>query len=392
MDIAKLKASIKNIDITLVREKYKVISANIIKIYNKIDLKYLAISLGCVFSVYIVILAYVFFKAGDVAIRKIERKLASEIVALQYIPDVPTTKKKNIKKDSNYNDDANHSVTKNKKIKKTIIAIKGLYEESEYGKIPIIRSKDLLTSFRAYQLPFDLEKVNKIDKPVISFVLTDYGLSKDLSELALDLLPKEVSLLLSPYSNLPDEWLKMAREKGHEVWLQLPIQNEKFANLGKYEIFHHYSINRKLKSLKQLMGSTHGYVGLASYIDDSANISSSHYSRIADEIYARGLGFLELNPDAPKIIEAKAFIKNAPYIKSDMEVLTIKGKDSSFEKLEKIAKEKDIAVATIASYPNTIKNLAIWINKVAKSDYIVAPISAIYDIPIHRNNNKNNHE
>ncbi len=371
MDIEKLKTSMPKINSDLLRYRCNMAKGNIVKIAKQINVKYLAISIACVAFIYLLIFFYIYM-ASSSSIAKVESKLASEIVIVEYI--------KEEKKEE-------------KSLKTTIgkagikeIIIDGLYENTKFGKLPIIREKDNLTSFRAYQQPFSFSKTKK---PIISFIVIDYGLSQEQSEAALDLLPKEVSFLLSPYSILPQEWVKMARDKGHEVWLNLPIQNDKTTDLGKNTIFHHASINKKIEAMKRSMALAEGYVGLASYTDESINIASKDYLKLADEIYSRGLGFFEINPNAPNLIKGKAFSKSAPYIKADLEIFKINGEHNSFETLEKIAHKKGSAIAVIPSYPNTIKNLAMWIMKIAQSDYIIAPISAIYDLPLYRDSNNN---
>ncbi len=363
MDIAKLKSSIPEITPDLLRYKLGVIKDVVVKTSKQIDLKYLAISMGCVVAIYALIFLYTYI-SGSSTIAKIESRLAFETVLVTdiEIEQISTTTQQQVSPEND-------------------LVIEGLYEDTSFGRLPIIHEDEKVTSFRAYQQPFSF---GKIDKPVISFILTDYGLSKKHSKAALDLLPKEVSFLLSPYSALPDEWVKMAREKGHEVWMMLPIQNNKTTDLGRNTIFHHASTNKKLVALKRSMARFSGYVGLGSYTDESMKSAPDDYTRLADEIYSRGVGFLELNPKAPNIIAAKAFSINAPYIKADLEIFRIKGAHNSFETLENIAKQKGSAVAVIPSYPNTIKNLAVWITKIAQSDYIVAPISFVYDLPLHR--------
>ncbi len=359
MDIAKIKASIPEINRDLLRYRFNVAKDAVARIYKQIDTKTLTISMGGVAVIYALLFLYVYI-GGSSYISKLESKLASEIVAVTYV-------EKEI-------------VAENTKPHAKDI-IEGLYEETKFGNLPIIRKSDNLTSFRAYQLPFAFPNTAK---PVISFVLTDYGLSQEQSRAALDLLPKEVSFLLSPYAALPDEWVKMARDKGHEVWMMLPIQNNKMADAGRYTVFHHTSPIKKIAAMKLSMARFGGYVGLASYIDEGVNTAKADYIRLADEIYDRGLGYFEINPNAPPVIKNKAFERFSPYIKADIEIFKIKGAHNSFEALENIAKDNGNAIAVIPSYPNTIKNLAVWITKVAQSDYIIAPISAIYDLPLHK--------
>lgn len=366
MDIAKIKASAASIDITMLKERLTQCKAKSLPLLQQINITALIKGLITVTAIYTLLFLYVYLNSAN-TIAQLESQIIVENITVQHV-------KKHIEQP--------HNQTEN--IATSMSVIDGLHEVRNIGRLPIIRKEDNLTSFRAYQHPFTFKNIG--NKPVISFIIIDYGLSKAQSLSALDILPPEVSFILSPYSSLPDEWMAMAQSKGHEVWLNLPIQNKKPQDLGGNAIYHHSPSLEKKHNMHKSLAKTQGYIGIGSYTDDSINSEKQHYTELAEDLYRRGLGILELNPNAPTFIEGKALSMGAPYIKADLEVFKIKGKDNSFEALESIAKEKGHAIAIIPNYPTTIKNLAVWIMKVAQADYIIAPVSAIYDLPLHRAN------
>ncbi len=335
-------------------------------IFNKMDISAFFKGIVAIAFIYLLLFLYV-YSNGSETIKKIEDQITSENIPLTIAE----------KKDT----PSNNSMEKGPK---PISIVKGLHETTNIGRLPIIRKTDNLTSFRAYQRPFKFEEIKETDKPIISFIVVDYGLSKENSLSALDLLPAEVSFVLSPYSSLPKEWMAMAQNKGHEVWVNLPIQKSKSYDIGKYSIYHHSPVSHKVEAMYNILSKSQGYVGVSTFTDDGITSAKQHYIKMAEKIYHRGLGILELNPKAPKSIEGKAISIGAPYIKADLEVFKIKGEKNSFEHLEAIAKEKGHAVVVIPNYPSTLKNAAVWIMKVAKADYIIAPVSAIYDLPLYK--------
>ena len=335
-----------------------------------IDKKTLALSLTVCASFYALIFLYVYIYASS-TIKNLESQLPTEIIPVHHKKKEETTSQLPTR---TYPTDS--------------LTIDGLYEKTSIGNLPIIRTTDNQTSFRKYQHPFTFKNIKK---PVLSFVLLDYGLSKEQSETALDLLPPEVSFLLSPYAALPDEWIKMAQDKGHEVWMNLPIQNKKSTDSGKNTIFHHAPLVQKQSTMRHSLARAEGgYIGIGTYTDTGSETTTDHYLRLVDELYTRGLGIFELNPNAPPFIRNKGLALDAPYIKADLSISQMKGEKNSFDTLEKIAHKNGHAIAVIQSYPNTIKNLAAWVIKVAQADYIVAPVSAIYDLPLHKQHNTKN--
>ena len=357
LDMAAFVANVKPY-LETVQEKLK-----------QVDPKALAGGLVVVLIAYYALFSYADSKREE-TLAYIASQIPSETVTVQRIRKIKHTQK-------NGEDDTGDDSEFGNEARSSVHTIEGLYTQTELGMLPVIRKEDNLTSFRAYQHPFSFDGLN-LNKPVLSFIVVDYGLSNAHSENVLDLLPAEVSLMLSPYSRLPSEWVALAQDKGHEVWLDMPVQNMLGQDQGNATIFHHGSYIQKQQAMHKIMVRTQGYLGVSSYTDDSSNLAKADYLKIAEEIYGRGLGILELNPDAPRFIRGKAITTGAPYIQADMTVL----RRDDFHDLEVIAQEQGYAVAIIPNYPETIKNLAVWILKIARADYIVAPVSALYDLPL----------
>lgn len=330
--------------------------------FKTIDLKSFGVGLAAVCGLYVLIFVYVFISANN-TLSELEGRLSSfsALIAIE-----------------NKNTDSPSDAHKNENI-----LIGGLLEKADEGNLPIVRKKDGLTSFRAYQLPFDFKKVN--ERPVVVFVVKDFGLSAETSQSALDLLPPEVGFILSPYSTLPEEWIRLARESHHEIWLNTPIENKELVqnDTGSATIMIKSSYVQKLSALHWTLARGSGFIGVSAHSDDMILESKEQYSNLVDEIYNRGLGYLELNPNANSFIQSKALTNDAPYVKADMEVLRMTG-ENSFEQLEDKLNENGVIVAVIPNFPNQIKNLATWILKNGQSNYTLAPASAMYDIALHQ--------
>lgn len=322
------------------------------------DKKALALSLSVVAGVYVLMFLYVYINTAT-TIQTLEDSMASET---EEITEGVAF---------------GHSQTNNKYYAGADLE-DGLSQFEDVGRLPIIRAKDQLTSFRAYQTNFDFG--NKSQKYVTSFMVRDFGLSEKSSQMALDILPPEISFLLSPYAALPLEWVKLARAKGHEVWLDVPVQSHKYPDSGLRTMFHHQNLNEKIESLHGSLARALGYVGVGMYLDETMMPVEEHYKKISDELYGRGLGVFEKNPDAPRFIEKSALMRGSPFIRADLDVFQMKG-DHSFSALEDIAKKQGYAVAVIPSYPEALKNLSVWLEKVGVIDYTITPVSAIYDLP-----------
>ncbi len=337
-----------------------------------VDKRHLLLSCGGVLGFYVLVFMFVSLTA-DGTIASMEEKMATVSVELAEkapAPYIASTQHRTSKPDIDVHEMAKANL------------IDGLSRyDSMFGRLPVIRLKDQLTSFRSYQAPFSLNGVG--NRPVISFVLKDFGLSNKASNIALDILPPEISFLLSPYADLPQEWINRARAAGHEVWMEIPVQQNNQNDSGLNTLFHHDSLIEKGKTMRTSLARGLGYVGVAFFMDKGVNETKDQYAKLLEEIYGRGLAALEMNSQAPTFMEAMAVTKAAPYIKATGEIKRVSG-INPFTTVEETAQKSGQAIALVPPYPVLIKDLALWIEKVGKIDYVIAPASAIYDLPLAR--------
>lgn len=311
---------------------------------------------------YLFLFGYSYFGA-ERTVQKLQDSMPSEITA--------------VKRQSTFGLNTNHNAAASKNTQ----IIEGLSRLEDDGQLPVIRPNDLLTSFRAYQTPFQFKNIGS--QAVLSFMMVDYGLSEQNSVEALQIMPAEVSFLLSPYAKQPKEWIKQARAKGHEVWMEMPIQVQNSSDQGLNTIYHHSSFPEKRTAMRKTLDRALGYVGVGLYADETLLSTKDHYSKLTNEFYGRGLGVFVRNADSPDFIEGIALARGAPFIKADMEVQQLKG-NYSIEKLEMLAKDKGNAIALIYPYAEPMQTISEWIKQIGSVDYIIAPISSMHDLPLVR--------
>lgn len=246
--------------------------------------------------------------------------------------------------------------------------MEGLYEETQNGPLPII-SADGLSPFMAYKKPFSLT-----GKPLIAVVVLDFGLSALLSDQLIAQLPPEISLILSPYAADAEQWQKKARDNGHETWLQLPLENRKFISNdpGPQALLAQASIKYNQDRLGWILSRAPGYAGVAGETDEIFDHASNTLSGVFKNIFSRGLGYLEMNPQAGPAIEEISLGNKSPYARSDLFI-----EDVSLKAIEKQASDRGYVIGIIRPTPNNIKALTTWFNTLDAKGYTLAPVSAI---------------
>lgn len=259
------------------------------------------------------------------------------------------------------------------------VPIRGLFEEGPYGLLPKIDLTHKTTPFENYRR--DL-RVTGGDAPLISLVMLDYAISPRLSERALQILPEDVSVVLSPYARAPDDYLKIARHDGHEVWLQLPLEKNTFpdSDPGPQAILSRASLRFNIDQLEWHLGRGVGYAGVFIESDDVFDNAEPMFRSLIREVYDRGLVVVEGHVQGYSTIPPKmADLLQTPYLKVDLNLNSEKSRanrNQAFEILETIASAKGHAVATFEPHPETLLALDLWIRSFEGKGLRLAPLSA----------------
>ncbi|MCD8497150.1 MAG: divergent polysaccharide deacetylase family protein [Alphaproteobacteria bacterium] len=188
--------------------------------------------------------------------------------------------------------------------------VEGLTEKGAQGMLPIIRKSDGLTPFKAYARPYK----HPATLPRIALVIDGYGLKADHSEKVLA-LPGTVSLIISPYAAQAPQWQKAAKDAGHELWLSLPMESQSYSEIdpGPRALSGTLLLPENEIRLEGILAQADGYVGVVGFYSDRFKPVTLMMQSLFDEIFNRGLGYVELNPQPPATVADIAKRLKAPY-------------------------------------------------------------------------------
>ncbi len=335
------------------------------------DKKSLAAGLGLVVFFYLSLYFYSLVNAAG-TYEKMESVLASHKVLL-YTPEEERTSEETHK---------DHAQAPEPEADPETALIKspvsGLFEDTDYGKLPLLRKHDGMTSFAAYKRP---SPPLDSKKPSIAILLTDIGLSPKNAKAALESLPPEISLLLSPYAQSPETWRELSRKKGHETWLNIPAESKNIAHAdpGPAALLIRDDVDSNRNRLYWSMARTTGYVGLSSFLDDSFLMAQKNFRAVFQSGLERGLAYLELNPAAADYLQGVTLKAGVPGLKADMWIVRPQG-ENSFESLEKTAREKGYALGVMPAYPQQTKMLELWLKSLNQKGFVLVPVSSLAEI------------
>ncbi|QQG35447.1 MAG: divergent polysaccharide deacetylase family protein [Micavibrio aeruginosavorus] len=258
-----------------------------------------------------------------------------------------------------------------------IAPVEGLYEETEHGRLPVLR-EDGLSAFKAYRKPFTIPD----GKSVISIAVNDMGLSARITESAIKSLPEAVTLIVSPYADGPDTWTNEARTSGHEVWLSLPMETANYpeTDTGPHTLLVGAPERENQQKLEWVMGRVVGYAGLVAPYQPKFMESQNDVRPILGSIYKRGIGFIGGSKAPGSTPETMALSMNAPYSSIDVWIdkpgNTPEIIQASLQQLEALAKENGYAVGVVSPGSVSFRELQTWMESLKDKNIVLAPLSA----------------
>ena len=260
--------------------------------------------------------------------------------------------------------------------------VANVYETTEDGLLPAINPNTLLTPFEAYKRDF---LVNQ-SRPALAIAILDYGLSEELSKQILVHLPSTVSLILSPYGENPDGAQKMAREDGHEIWLQTHFETEEFphSDIGPYAFLKNASFSQNQKHLTWLLTRTTGYSGLVAYTDSLLSRNESKMKNLMSKVFMRGLGYFELNPKQDDKLKTMAVERSRPYLKNMATYKDLRPDSHNVEDIISTLSHKNEMTIVVKPTPNNLKDLKSLIKKLENEGVQIVPISALAALTLDR--------
>ncbi|MCI5060786.1 MAG: divergent polysaccharide deacetylase family protein [Alphaproteobacteria bacterium] len=256
--------------------------------------------------------------------------------------------------------------------------IPGLYESTADGILPLPRHEDGLTPFEAYKRPF----TRAGEKPVLSIVISGLGVSKRITESVIDNFPPEISLVFSPYPRELKLFTDLARQKGHEVWLTLPMETADYPayDPGPSTLLLNASVEKNQSRLVDLLSSTAGYAGFVSQKGHVFTPEDAGVNPAIQQVFSRGLAVIDSNTNtrlhfASKLARMNDYpvIKNQMWLDVDPDPASIRQRLSS--SLE-FARASGGSVVMVHPYPASLKEIQKFLNSPAAQEFQLAPVSA----------------
>ncbi|PLX37880.1 MAG: hypothetical protein C0606_06370 [Hyphomicrobiales bacterium] len=218
--------------------------------------------------------------------------------------------------------------------------------------------------------------------PKVAIVVGGLGLSQTGTQQAIRKLPKGVTLAFSPYGNSLDRWMKKAREDGHELLLQVPLEPYDFPqnDPGPHTLLTSLKAQENIGRLHWVMTRLTNYVGIASYMGARFTASGEAFSPVMEEIGRRGLMYLDDGSSTRSIAASLADATRTPFARTEITLdatPTPEEIDLRLLQLESLARSRGAAVGSASSLPVSIERINQWAETLERRGIALVPISVV---------------
>lgn len=217
-------------------------------------------------------------------------------------------------------------------------------------------------------------------RPRIAIMITGLGIHHDATKTAIDDLPGQITFGFSPYGEGLQDWINRARDKGHEIILQTPMEPFDYPDNdpGPSTLLADGGTEVNLNRLKWVLSRITGYIGITNFMGAKFTSKEKAIAPILDELQKRGLYYVENGVLHRSKVSEISKRMNLGYSKVDViidEKKTIENIENSLERIEKIATTTGMAFAIGSNIPATIKHVKAWANTLEAKGYQLVPVS-----------------
>ncbi|HRJ70455.1 MAG TPA: divergent polysaccharide deacetylase family protein, partial [Beijerinckiaceae bacterium] len=255
---------------------------------------------------------------------------------------------------------------------------KQLVDKGRHGPLPRIapdgdRPSDI------YARPFDAAKA--AGKPKVSVLLTGLGIGASITSEATAKLPGEVSFAFAPYGNDLEKQVARARDDGHEILLQLPMEPFDYPenDPGPQTLLADAPEAQNLDRLHWLMARFQGYAGLTNFMGARLSTSRKGLKPILAEAAKRGLVFVDDGAAGRSQIVTAAGEVGLPAARGDIVLDGIDKPadlDAALARAENLARTNGRVIVMGPALPMTVERLGRWLKTLEQKGIVLAPVTA----------------
>ncbi|WP_420402799.1 divergent polysaccharide deacetylase family protein [Nisaea sp.] len=252
-----------------------------------------------------------------------------------------------------------------------------LVEETEKGMLPIV-APDGRTAWETYARPFEADP----SRPRIAIIMTRMGISRSLTEAAIEFLPAEISFSFSTTASDLDDQVALAQKAGHEVFLDVPMEPFGYPanDPGPTTLLTSLSAVDNLNRLESMLGRTVGYAGVIGVKGSQFTTDEEALTPVLSVLKERGLMYVDSAASSRTIALEIAGTLQLPRAIANWRIddsPALAEMQRRLSALERTAQRSGFALGVVPPLPITIDLLASWAATLPERGLVLAPATAL---------------
>lgn len=251
-----------------------------------------------------------------------------------------------------------------------------LVETSETGPLPV-RAADGRRPFDVYARPWSGARGARV-----AIVIGGLAVSQTGTQSAIAKLPAEVTLGFAPQGNSIGRWMQAARQRGHEIVMQVPLEPFDYPNVnpGRNTLTVAATADENLKNLRWALSRTTNYTGVMNYMGARFSADAAAMGPLMDELGRRGLAYVDDGSSARSLAPDLALKNGVPFAAGDTSIDVVRDRGAILRKLDELeatARAKGFAVGIGSAFDLTVDTVSFWVSEAKKRGIEIVPISAV---------------
>ena len=258
-----------------------------------------------------------------------------------------------------------------------------LIEQGPDGALPI-RAADGRRPFDVYARPWSGARGARV-----AIVIGGLAVSQTGTQAAIERLPAEVTLAFASGGNSIDRWMQSARQKGHEIVMQVPLEPFDYPRVdpGRNTLTVEAGAQENVDRLHWILSRTTNYTGVMNYMGARFVGEQDAMEPLMRELATRGLMYVDDGSSARSVADTLASSLGAPFAAADVAIDPVRERGdvlARLDDLERTARAKGFAVGVGSAFEVTVDAVTSWVAEAKRRGIEVVPISAVANDPERR--------
>ena len=216
--------------------------------------------------------------------------------------------------------------------------------------------------------------------PRVAIYVSGMGLSKAATRTAIEEMPPAVALAFVPYGETASASVDAARARGHEILLQLPMQNGVGNTPGPHALQPNEPADVLAGDLDWLMSRFNGFDGVTNLLGAPVTADTSTMTGVLKAVGSRNLFFVDDGTSKRSVTSELATQLSVPEMQVDVVLDATPDPaivQANLESLVGIARRKGQAIGMASGLPEHLGAIARFASELAGKNVALVPVNTL---------------